>query len=116
MNNTPRWESHFTIHKYFPGNISTFAESHDYQYDAEQFMYHQRIILKASDHYIELHRAKNSSHLGYATVTKKLPWNSPLVRNAHIALDFDLPSALKPEQFFPFINEQVIKQLESIQL
>lgn len=70
MNNTPRWESHFTIHKYFPGNISTFTESHGYQYDAEQFMYHQRIILKASDHYIELHRAKNSSHLGYVIVTK----------------------------------------------
>ncbi len=116
MNNTPRWESHVNILKYFPDNISVFAEAHGYQYNAEQFMYHQRIILKASDHYIECHRAKNSSHLGYVTVTKKLPWNSPLVRNARITLDFDLPSALKPEQFFPFVNEQVIKQLKNIQL
>lgn len=116
MNNTPRWESHVNILKYFPGNISTFAEAHGYQYDPEQFMYHQRIIFKAPDHYIELHRTKSSAYLGYVTVTKKLSWNSPLVRNAHITLDFDLPSVLKPEQFFPFINEQVIKQLESIQL
>lgn len=114
MNNTLRWGSHDTILKYFPGSISTFAESHGYQYDPEQFMYHQRIIFKAPDHYIELHRAKKSSHLGYITVIKKLPWNSPLVTNAHITLDLDLPSTLKPEQFFPFVNEQVIKQLESL--
>lgn len=116
MNNTPCWGSHITILKYFPGSISTFAESHGYQYDPEQFMYRQRIILKAPDHYIELHRAKNSSHLGYVTITKKLPWNSPLVTNARITLDLDLPSTLTPEQFFPFINEQVINQLESIQV
>lgn len=116
MDNTPRWESHVNILNYFPDSISTFAESHGYQYDPEQFMYHQRIIFKAPDHHIELHRAKNSSHLGYITVIKKLSWNSPLVRNAHITLDFDLPSALKPKQFFPFVNEQVIKQLENIQL
>lgn len=114
MNNTPRWESHYDILNYFPGDITTFAESHGYQYDPEQFMYHQRIIFKAPDHYIELHKAKSSAYLGYITVIKKLPWNSPLVRNAHITLDFDLPSALKPEQFFPFINEQVIKQLENL--
>lgn len=114
MNNTPRWGSHIDILKYFPGDITTFAESHGYHYDPEQFMYYQRIILKAPDHYIECHRAKSSAYLGYITITKKLPWNSPLVRNAHIALDFNLPLALKPEQFFPFINEQVIKQLENL--
>lgn len=116
MDNTPRWGSHVDILNYFPDSISTFAEAYGYQYDAEQFMYHQRIILKAPDHYIECHRAKSSAYLGYITITKKLPWNSPLVRNARITLDFDLPSALKPEQFFPFVNEQVIKQLENIQL
>lgn len=114
MNNTPRWGSHVDILKYVPDSINVFAKTHGYHYDPEQFRYHQRIIFKAPDHYIELHRAKNSSHLGYITVIKKLPWNSPLVRNAHITLDFDLPSALKPEQFFPFINEQVIKQLENL--
>lgn len=114
MNNTPRWESHVDILEYFPGSINTFAEAHGYQYNPEQFMYHQRIIFETPDHYIELHRAKNASHLGYITVTKKLQWNSPLVRNAHITLDFDLPSALKPEQFFPFVNEQIINQLESL--
>lgn len=116
MNSTPRWGSHIDILNYFPDSINVFAEAHGYQYNPEQFMYHQRIILKAPDHYIELHRAKNSAYLGYITITKKLPWNSPLVRNAHITLDFNLPSALKPEQFFPFVNEQVIDQLESIQL
>lgn len=114
MDNTPRWGSHLDILKYFPDSINVFADSHGYHYDPEQFMYHQRIILKAPDHYIELHRAKNSAYLGYITITKKLSWNSPLVRNAHITLNFDLPSALKPEQFFPFINEQVIKQLENL--
>lgn len=114
MNNTPRWGSHVDILKYVPDSINVFAKTHGYHYDPEQFRYHQRIIFKAPDHYIELHRAKNSSHLGYITVIKKLPWNSPLVRNAHITLDFDLPSALKPEQFFPFINKQVIKQLKNL--
>ena len=114
MNNTPRWESHYDILNYFPDSIDAFAKAHSYQYDPEQFRYHQRIIFKAPDHYIELHRAKSSAYLGYITVIKKLPWNSPLVRNVHITLDFDLPSALKPEQFFPFINEQVIKQLENL--
>lgn len=116
MNNTPRWGNHLTILKYFPGGISTFAETHGYRYNPKQFMYHQRIILKAPDHHIELHRAKNSSHLGYITITKKLPWNNPLVTNPHITLDLDLPSTLTAEQFFPFVNEQVIKQLENIQL
>lgn len=114
MNNTPRWGSYVDILKYLPDSINVFAKTHGYHYDPEQFRYHQRIIFKAPEHYIELHRAKNSSHLGYITVIKKLPWNSPLVKNAHITLDFDLPSALKPEQFFPFINKQIIKQLENL--
>lgn len=116
MNNTPRWGSHIAILKYFPGSINAFAESYDYHYNPEQFMYHQRIILEAPDHYIELHRAKNSSHLEYITITKKLSWNNPLVTNAQVTLDLDLPLSLTPEQFFPFINEQVINQLESIQV
>ena len=70
MDNTPRWGSHVDILKYFPDSINVFADSHGYHYDPEQFMYHQRIILKAPDHYIELHRAKNSAYLGYITITK----------------------------------------------
>ena len=64
--------------------------------------------------YIEVHTAKNASHLGYVIVTKKINSNNPIITKAYINAEIDLPFSLTPDQFFSFIDKQVTNLLEGI--
>ena len=75
----------------------------------------QYITFDGPETYIELHSAKSESHLGHAIVTKKINSNNFLINNVYINIDINLPLSLTPEQFFPFVDEQLNNLLENIQ-
>jgi hypothetical protein len=111
MNN---WLNITDIFNWFPLEINSFAQTYNYKYTGANYIKHGYLSFDDPEKYVRLYTAKNASHLGYVIVTKKINRNSPLVANAYITVELDLPSSLKPNQFFPFIDEQLNYLLESI--
>lgn len=111
MNN---WLDITDIFNWFPLEINSFAQTYGYTYNGANYIKHGYLAFNGPEKCIRLYTAKNASHLGYIIVTKKINRNSPLVANAYITVELNLPSSLKPNQFFPFIDEQLTNLLESI--
>lgn len=110
-----KWLTITDILNWFPLEINSFAKSYGYEYKGVNYIKYGYLAFDGPEKHIELHTAKNASHLGYVIVTKKINRNSPLITNAHITVELDLPSSLTSEQFFPFVDQQLTNLLESIQ-
>lgn len=111
MNN---WTDITDIFSWFPVTINNFAQTYGYEYDGANYTKHKYLMFDGPETYIEVHTAKNASHLGYVIITKELPLNNPIVTKAYINVELDLPFSLTPDQFFAFVNEQVTHLLESL--
>jgi len=111
MNN---WLDITDIFNWFPLEINNFAKTYGYEYKGANYTKYKYLSFDNPEKYIRLYTAKNASHLGYVIVAKKINRNSPLIANAYVTVELDLPSSLKPEQFFPFIDKQLTNLLESI--
>lgn len=111
MNN---WLNITDIFKWFPLEINSFAQTYSYEYSGASYTKYKYLSFDGPETYIELHTAKNASHLGYAIVTKKLAQNNPLIKNAYVNIELDLPFSLTPEQFFPFVDQQLTNLSESV--
>jgi hypothetical protein len=112
MNN---WSDITDIFKWFPLEINSFAKSYGYEYTGANYTKYKYLDFDGPEKCVRLYTAKNASHLGYVIVVKEINRNNPLIANAYVTIELDLPSSLKPEQFFPFIDEQLNKLLESIE-
>lgn len=112
MNN---WLDITDIFKWFPLEINSFAQTYGYEYSGANYTKYKYLTFDGPETYIELHTAKNESHLGHAIVTKKINSNNFLINNVYINIDINLPLSLTPEQFFPFVDEQLNNLLENIQ-
>lgn len=109
------WITLADIFNWFPLEINNFAKSYGYEYKGANYTKYNYLFFEGPEKHIELHIAKNASHLGHVIVTKKINRNSPLIANAYVTVELDLPSSLKPEQFFPFIDKQLTNLLKNIQ-
>lgn len=89
MNN---WLNITDIFKWFPLEINSFAQTYGYEYSGASY----------------------TKYKYYAIVTKKLAQNNPLIKNAYVNIELDLPFSLTPEQFFPFVDQQLTNLLESV--
>lgn len=112
MNNN--WIELADIFNWFPLKINSFAQTYGYTYNGTNYIKHGYLAFDDPEKHIELHIAKNASHLGHVIVTKKINRNSPLIANAYVTVELGVPSPLKPEQFFPFIDKQLNYLLENI--
>lgn len=111
MNN---WLDITDIFKWFPPEINNFAQTYGYEYNGANYTKYKYLYFNSPETYIKLYTAKNASHLGYVIVAKKISNNNLFINNAYVTVEIGLPSSLKPEQFFPFIDEQLNYLLENI--
>lgn len=110
MNN---WSTTHNILNWLP-TFDDFSDPYGYSIDMEQALYHNRYIFKAPGKSIELHTTTDDSILGYITITKEIIWNHPLATSTYITTNINLPLDVTPEQFFPFVNEQLTNLSEHI--
>lgn len=111
---TNNWLELADIFNWFPLEINSFAQTYGYAYNGANYIKHGYLAFDDPEKRIELHIAKNASHLGHVIVIKKIKNNNILINNAYVTVDINLPPSLTPEQFFPFIDEQLTNLLESI--
>lgn len=108
------WTDITNIFSWFPLSINSFAQTYGYEYSGANYTKYKYLMFNGPETYIEVHTAKNASHLGYVIVTKKINSNNPIVTKAYINIQLDLPFSLTPDQFFSFIDEQINHLLESV--
>jgi hypothetical protein len=107
------WTTTHDILNWIP-EFDNFSDPYGYSIDIEQALYHNRYIFKAPGKTVELHTTTNKSHLGRITITKELLWNHPLTTSTYVTININLPLDVRPEQFFPFVDEQLNDLLESL--
>lgn len=112
------WTNTRDIRTWLPKNTETFANRHGYSYsrtfETNCRPYKEHITFEAPGKTVELHTTTNKSHLGRITITKELLWNHPLTASTYVTININLPLDVRPEQFFPFVNEQLNDLLESL--
>lgn len=108
------WLDITDIFNWFPLEINNFAKTYGYEYKGANYTKYKYLSFDNPEKYIRLYTAKNASHLGYVIVAKKISNTNLFINNAYVTVEIGLPSSLKPEQFFPFIDKQLNYLLENI--
>ena len=112
------WTHTRDIRDWFPKDIETFANRHDYSYnryfETNCHPYKEHIVFEAPGKNVELHTTTDETLLGHITIAKEIMWNHPLATSTYVTTNIDLPLNVTPERFFAFVDEQLNCLLESI--
>lgn len=112
------WTHTRDIRNWFPKDIETFAKGHGYSYshtfETNCRPYKEHFVFEAPGKTVKLRTATNESMLGRITITKEIIWNHPLATSTYVTTNINLPLNVTPEQFFTFVDEQLIDLLERI--
>lgn len=112
------WTHTRDIRDWFPKDIETFAKDHGYSYshtfETNRRPYKEHFVFEAPGKTVKLRTATNESMLGRITITKEIIWNHPLATSTYVTTNINLPLNVTPEQFFTFVDEQLIDLLERI--
>ena len=76
MNN---WSDITDIFNWFPLEINSFAKTYNYEYKGANYIKHGYLAFDGPEKCVRLYTAKNTSHLSYVIVTKKIKEFSSLV-------------------------------------
>lgn len=112
------WTHTRDIRDWLPKDTEIFAKDHGYSYsrtfETNCHPYKEHLVFEAPGKTVELHTATDESLLGRITITKEMIWKHPLATSTYVTTNINLPSDITPEQFFTFVDEQLIDLIERI--